>query len=374
MQELYMRKILVINFGSTSTKLSIFHDEIEHKETTIRHYAEELNKYSIVNSQREFRKNAILEWLDELNEPIQRFDAIAARGGFLRPISSGTYLIEKEMVDDLLSGEYGQHVSNLAGVIAFEMGSEYRIPSYTTDPIVVDEFIPEARFTGNPKLERKSIIHALNQKAVARFAADKINKPYSKCNLVIAHMGGGITVGAHFNGEIIDSNNGVDGDGPFTPERSGSLPAGDLVRLCYSGKYNEAQVLSMINGNGGVKAYLGEIDMRRVEAMIANGDEEAALVYRAMVYQIAKEIGAYSTVSGEKVDAIILTGGLAYSEFLTCQITKKVNFIAPVLVFPGEKESLALALGTIRVLNKKESEKIYKKKSAESKQQIAMLA
>lgn len=361
MQELDMRKILVINFGSTSTKLSIFHDEIEHKETTIRHYSEELNKYSTVNSQKEFRKNAILEWLNELNEPIQKFDAIAARGGFLHPISSGTYLIEKEMVDDLLSGEYGQHVSNLAGVIAFEMGSEYRIPSYTTDPIVVDEFIPEARFTGNPNFERKSIIHALNQKAVARFAADKIKKPYSKCNLVIVHMGGGITVGAHFNGEIIDSNNGVDGDGPFTPERSGSLPAGDLVRLCYSGKYNEAQVLNMINGNGGVKAYLGEIDMRRVEARIANGDEEAALVYRAMVYQIAKEIGAYSTVCGEKVDAIVLTGGLAYSEFLTGQIIKKVNFIAPVLVFPGEKESLALALGTIRVLNKEESEKIYKK-------------
>jgi len=361
-----MRKILVINFGSTSTKLSIFHDELEKNETTIRHNGEELKKYPTVNSQKEFRKNTILEWLKELNEPLQNFDAIAARGGFLHPISSGTYRIEEDMVDDLLSGKYGQHVSNLAGVIALELGLVYKIPSYTTDPIVVDEFIPEARFTGSPEFERKSIIHALNQKAVARFAAKNLNKPYSECNLVVAHMGGGITVGAHCKGKIIDSNNGVDGDGPFTPERSGTLPAGDLVRLCYSSKYSEDQVLTKINGNGGMKAYLGEIDMRKVEERILSGDENAALVYQAMIYQIAKEIGAYSTVSGEKIDAIVLTGGLAYSEILTSKIIEKVKFIAPILVFPGEKEALALALGAIRVLNNEENEKIYRK-SDESK-------
>lgn len=346
-----MKKVLVLNFGSTSSKISIFQDEIEVNKTSIAHDTATLNQFKSVMEQREFRKRVVLEWLDSINESILSFDAIAPRGGNVHPIPSGTYQVNQDMVDDLTSGQYGIHASALSSIIGYELFKVYGIPAYTTDPIVVDERIPEARISGNKALPRKSIMHVLNHKATARIAAMQIGKPYEECNLVVAHMGGGITIGAHYHGKIIDANNGLDSDGPFSPERSGSLPVGDLVRLCFSGQYEQSQILRMINGDGGMKSYLDEVDVRIIEKRIDEGDEEAILVYNAMAHQVAKEIGAYSVVSKEKIDAIVLTGGLAYSERFITKITEYTGFLAPILIFPGENEALALAQGALRVLN-----------------------
>lgn len=356
-----MKKILVLNFGSTSSKISIFQDEVEVNKTSIAHDITTLNQFKNVIDQRDFRKKAVLEWLRSVNESIMSFDAIAPRGGNVHPIASGTYQVNQDMVDDLESGQYGVHASALASIIGYELFKTYGIPAYTTDPIVVDEKIPEARLSGNKILKRTSNMHVLNHKATARIAALQIGKPYEECNFIVAHMGGGITIGAHYNGKIIDANNGFDSDGPFSPERSGSLPVGDLVRLCFSGQYDQLQILRMINGDGGVKSYLGEVDIRKIEEKIAQGDQYANLVYNAMAYQVAKEIGAYSVVSKEKIDAIVLTGGLAYSEKFTSQIISYIGFLAPVLIFPGENEALALAKGALGVLKYEITPLVYKK-------------
>ncbi|KNZ42332.1 butyrate kinase [Acetobacterium bakii] len=360
-----MKKILVLNFGSTSSKISIFQDEVEVNKTSIAHNTATLNQFKSVIDQRDFRKKAVLEWLESINESIMSFDAIAPRGGNVHPIASGTYQVNQDMVDDLESGQYGVHASALASIIGYELFKAYGIPAYTTDPIVVDEKIPEARLSGNRILKRTSNMHVLNHKATARIAALQIGKPYEECNFVVAHMGGGITIGAHYNGKIIDANNGFDSDGPFSPERSGSLPVGDLVRLCFSGQYDQLQILRMINGEGGMKSYLGEVDVRIIEDRIDKGDKEAILAYDAMAYQVAKEIGAYSVVSQEKLDAIVLTGGLAYSEKFTSKIISYMGFLAPVLIFPGENEALALAKGALRVLNKEINTRIYIKENQE---------
>ncbi|WP_414733763.1 butyrate kinase [Acetobacterium carbinolicum] len=356
-----MKKILVLNFGSTSSKISIFQDEVEINKTSIAHDTATLNQFKSVIDQRDFRKKAVLEWLESINESIMSFDAIAPRGGNVHPIASGTYQVNQDMVDDLESGQYGVHASALASIIGYELFKTYGIPAYTTDPIVVDEKIPEARLSGNKILKRISNMHVLNHKATARIAASQIGKPYEECNFVVAHMGGGITIGAHYNGKIIDANNGFDSDGPFSPERSGSLPVGDLVRLCFSGQYDQLQILRMINGEGGMKSYLGEVDVRVIEDRIDREDAEAILAYNAMAYQVAKEIGAYSVVSQEKLDAIVLTGGLAYSEKFTSKIINYISFLGPVLIFPGENEALALAKGALRVLNKEINTQIYMK-------------
>ncbi len=356
-----MSKILVLNFGSTSSKISIFNDEVEIKKTSIPHDTETLSQFNSVIGQRDFRKRVVLDWLKSVNEPMESFDAIAPRGGNVHPIASGTYEVNQDMVDDLESGQFGTHASALASIIGFELYRSYGVPAYTTDPIVVDEKIPEARLSGHKILKRTANMHVLNHKATARLAAAQLGKPYEKCNFIVAHMGGGITIGAHFNGKIMDANNGFDSDGPFSPERSGSLPVGDLVRLCFSGEYSEMQILRMINGEGGVKSYLGEVDMRIIETRIAQGDQYANLVYNAMAYQVAKEIGAYSVVSKEKLDAIVLTGGLAFSEKFTSQIMSYIGFLAPVLIFPGENEALALAKGALGVLNHEITAQIYRK-------------
>lgn len=358
-----MKKILVLNFGSTSSKISIFQDEVEVNKTSISHDTATLNQFKSVIDQKVFRKQVVLEWLESINESIMSFDAIAPRGGNVHPIASGTYQVNQDMVDDLESGQYGIHASALASIIGYELFKIYGIPAFTTDPIVVDEKIPEARLSGNKILKRISIMHVLNHKATARIAANKIGKPYEECNFVIAHMGGGITIGAHYKGKIIDANNGLDSDGPFSPERSGSLPVGDLVRLCFSGQYDKSQILRMINGEGGMKSYLGEVDVRKIEERINQGDQEANLAFDAMAYQVAKEIGAYSVVSKEKLDAIVLTGGLAYSEKFTSKIICYTGFLAPVLIFPGENEALALAKGALRVLNNETNTQIYMKEN-----------
>ncbi|TEB05417.1 Butyrate kinase 2 [Pelotomaculum schinkii] len=354
-----MYKILVINPGSTSTKLAIYDKGKPPVENTIRHDIEKIRQFPNISSQLTFRKEVILEWLNNINVPVASFDAIVTRGGLVKPLVSGAYLVNEAMLADLRAAKYGEHACNLGALIAYDLAKNHSIPCYTVDPAVVDELEPVARLSGNPLFERRTTFHALNQKAVARRAARDLGKRYDECNLVVAHLGGGITVGAHHKGCVIDVNNGVEGEGAFTPERSGGLPAAQLVELCFGGKYTKPEILRMIMGGGGVSAYLGVTDMRQVEELMEQGDKRAALIFEGMGYQVAKEIGAYTAAIGEKVDAIVLTGGIAYSSKMTDLIIARVKLFAPVLVYPGEDENGALAEGAIRVLSGEEVAKVY---------------
>ncbi|WIV13315.1 butyrate kinase [Proteiniborus sp. MB09-C3] len=352
-------RLLVINPGSTSTKIAVFHDEGLVLEETLRHSNEELADYTTIFDQYQFRKSIILKILDEKGINITELSAIVGRGGLLKPIPGGTYSVNNKMLEDLRKGVLGEHASNLGGVIANEIASGLNIPSYIVDPVVVDEMEDIARISGMPDIERISIFHALNQKAVARrFAKDK-NRKYEDLNLIVAHLGGGISVGAHKKGKVVDVNNALDGEGPFSPERSGGLPVGDLAKLCYSGKYTLTEMKKKIKGCGGLVAYLGTNDAKKVYEMIEAGDEKAKLVFEAMAYQVAKEIGALSTVLEGQVDGIILTGGIAYNNMFTSWIRERVGFIADVVVYPGEDELIALAEGGLRVLRGEEKAKEY---------------
>ncbi|KJE29085.1 butyrate kinase [Geobacillus kaustophilus] len=352
-------RILTINPGSTSTKIGVFENERPLLEKTIRHEADVLRQYKTIADQYEFRKQTILQALDEEGINLSKLSAVCGRGGLLRPIEGGTYRVNETMLEDLRRGYSGQHASNLGGILAHEIASALNIPAFIVDPVVVDELDPIARISGFPLIERRSIFHALNQKAVARRVAKQLGKRYDELNLIVAHMGGGITVGAHKQGRVVDVNNGLDGEGPFSPERAGTVPAGDLVALCYSGDYYREEVMRMLVGQGGLVGYLGTNDAVKVEKMIEAGDEKAKLVYEAMAYQVAKEIGAASAVLSGKVDAIILTGGLAYGKSFVEQITRRVQWIADVIVHPGENELQALAEGALRVLRGEEEEKVY---------------
>ncbi|BEP28191.1 butyrate kinase [Helicovermis profundi] len=353
-------RVLAINPGSTSTKIAIFDNDISVFETTLRHSSDEINKYDKIYDQYDFRKDVILSSLTEKEINLTKLDAVVGRGGLLKPIEGGTYRVDENMLEDLKVGVLGEHASNLGGILAYEIASKLNIPSFIVDPVVVDEMIDVARVSGMPELDRKSIFHALNQKAVARRAAKELGKDYTKSNYIVAHLGGGISVGAHRDGAVIDVNNALDGEGPFSPERSGGLPIGDLAKLCYSGKYSHAEIKKMIKGSGGLVAYLDTNDGRIVEEKIENGDKEAELVYKAMAYQVSKEIGACAAVLKGKVDAIILTGGLTYDKGLVGWIKDSVEFISDVIVYPGEDEMSALAEGGIRVLSGEEKAKIYK--------------
>ncbi|SFX04431.1 butyrate kinase [Thermoactinomyces sp. DSM 45891] len=352
-------RVLTINPGSTSTKIGVFDNEKAILDITLRHNAKELAQFPELVSQYPFRKQVILDTLDREGMNITRFHAIVARGGLLRPIPGGTYAINDTMLADLRSGRYGMHASNLAGLIASDIANQLQIPAFIVDPVVVDELQPVARISGVPEIERRSIFHALNQKAVARRVAKEQNKRYEEVNYLIVHMGGGITVGAHQKGRVIDVNNGLAGEGPFSPERAGTLPVGDLVALSYSGKYFASEIMKMIVGKGGLMGYLGTTDAREVEERIQEGDTRAKLVYEAMAYQVAKEIGAYAAVLKGEVDQIILTGGLAYGQLFTSMIQERVEWIAPVCVVPGEDELQALAEGALRVLRQEEEAKQY---------------
>jgi butyrate kinase len=352
-------RILVINPGSTSTKIGVFQNEIPIFERTIRYDMDDLSEYKTVFNQYAFRKQTILEALDREGINLSKLDAVCGRGGLLRPIEGGTYEVNDLMLKDLREGYAGQHVSNLGGILAFEIASGLNIPAFIVDPVVVDELEPIARISGMPLIERKSIFHALNQKAVARQAAKQLNKRYEDLQLIVVHMGGGITVGVHKHEKVIDVNNGLHGDGPFSPERAGAVPAGDLVSLCFLGKYYHGEVVNMLVGQGGLVGYLGTSDIRKVEEMIRKGDKKARLVFEAMAYQVAKEIGAVSTVVNGKVDAIILTGDLAHSKEFVDLIMERVNWIADVMVHPGENELQALAEGALRVLYGEEQAKEY---------------
>jgi butyrate kinase len=352
-------RVLIINPASTSTKIGVFDNEVSLFEKTIQHDAEQLNKFTNMADQYQLRKNAILETLDMDGINVSKINAVCARGGLLRPIKGGTYVVNEAMLQDLRSGYAGQHASNLGGIIAFEISSGLNIPAYIVDPVVVDELEPIARISGFPLIERKSIFHALNQKAVARRVAKELGKTYEKVNLIITHMGGGTTVGIHKNGRVIDVNNGLHGDGPFSPERPGTVPAGDLIDLCYSGKYSRDAIMKLFVDQGGLMGYLGTKDALKVEEMVKNGDEKAKLIYDAMAYQVAKEIGSASAVLAGRVDAIVLTGTLAYGSRLVRSIIDQINWIADVIVYPGEDELLALAEGALRVLRNEEKVKEY---------------
>ena len=358
MQELY--RLLIINPGSTSTKIAIYDNEKPVFEETLRHSNEELAPYATIFDQYEFRKNVILDTLNAKGINITKLSAVIGRGGLLKPLEGGTYRVNGRMLEDLKTGVSGQHASNLGGIIANEIASQLNIPAFIVDPVVVDEMEDIARVSGMPEIDRISLLHALNQKAVAKRAAKELGKDYGDVNLIVAHMGGGVSVGAHKKGRIIDVNNALDGEGPMSPERAGTLPIGSLLKLCFSGQYTEEEIKKKLVGKGGLVAHLGTNDGREVVKRIEAGDKKAELVYSAMAYQVAKEIGSCAVVLGGDIDAICLTGGLAYDKMLTRWIEERVSFLAKVLMFPGEDEMIALAQGGLRILNGEEEAKEYK--------------
>ncbi|MGL5354020.1 MAG: butyrate kinase [Clostridium sp.] len=352
-------KLLIINPGSTSTKIGVYNDEEEFLVETLRHSSEEIGEYETIYDQFQFRKNIILEVLKEKNFDISTLNAVVARGGMLKPMDSGTYSVNEKMLEDLKNGVQGQHASNLGGIIANEIGNELKIPSFIVDPVVVDELEDVARVSGMPELPRQSKFHALNQKAVAKRFAKETGKKYEDLNLIVVHMGGGVSVGAHTNGRTVDVNNALDGDGAFSPERSGAVPVGNLIKMCFSGEYSEEEVYSKIVGKGGFVAHLNTNDARDVLKLVSEDNKEAELVYDAFIYQVSKNIGEMATVLQGKVDAIIITGGIAYSEKVIADINKRVGWISQIVVYPGEDELLALAQGAIRALTGEEEAKEY---------------
>ncbi|HHW92777.1 MAG TPA: butyrate kinase, partial [Firmicutes bacterium] len=347
------------NPGSTSTKIALFQGEELVFAETLHHSSKELGTCKRVIDQFPLRRRALETFLQEKKIDLESLAAVVGRGGVLTPVVGGTYTVNREMITELREAPRGEHASNLGALLANEIAAAVGIPAYIVDPVVVDELEPLARVTGMAGIKRRSIFHALNQKAVARRAAKELGRSYTEVNLVVAHLGGGISVGVHSNGRVIDVNNALDGDGPFSPERSGGVPAGDLIRLCFSGKLTEREIYRNIVGGGGLVGYLGTNDAREIEERINKGEEEAQFYYEAMAYQIAKEIGAASTVLMGQLDAIVLTGGLAHSNLLTGWIRERVNFLAPVLIYPGERELEALAQGALRVLRGEEKAKLY---------------
>jgi butyrate kinase len=352
------KTILAINPGSTSTKWAVYQGhEVLFKET-IRHADEALLKYRTVYAQMAFRLKTLLDALHDKGFSLEKLDAIVGRGGLLKPLESGTYSVCEKMVKDAASGKYGEHASNLGSIIAFDLATMYNLPAFIVDPVGVDELVSEARITGLKDIERKSHAHALNIKAVSRKMALALNKPLEELNFIVAHLGGGISVVAHQKGRMIDVNN-ADNEGPFSPERCGGLPAKQLVQLCYSGKYNEKQLLKKITTEGGIYSYLGTKNLIEIEERAMGLDREADLLLKAMVHQIGKEIGAMATVLEGKVDGIILTGGISHSDYIVSKIKNKIGFLGEVFVVPGEEELGALVEGALRVLSGQEEVKRY---------------
>jgi butyrate kinase len=351
-------KLLIINPGSTSTKVAVFEDARIVCEETLRHSPSDLAPFPRIADQFEFRKNCVLKFLRDRGYRLEDFSAVVGRGGLLKPVAGGTYAINDAMLADARAALQGEHPSNLGCLIAHSIAAEIGAPSFVVDPPSVDEFEPLARYSGLPEIERKSLSHALNIHAVARRVADALGKPLDQTRFVIAHLGGGISVCPVNGGRIVDAND-ASNEGPFSPSRTGSLPAQSLLRLAFSGKYTQRQMLNFITRNGGLLAYLGTDDAREVERRITAGDKRAAEIYEAMAYQIAKEIGAMATALCGQLDAIILTGGMAHREMLVGWIVERVKFIAPVRVVAGEFEMQALAEGALRVLRGEEQAKVY---------------
>ncbi len=350
--------ILVINPGSTSTKVAIFKNEENLYQKNLSHSAEEVARFARVTDQYEYREAMILDWLKEIGISTESLAAVVGRGGLLKPMPGGTYRVTDVMIEDLKIGIQGEHASNLGGIIAKAIADPEGIPALITDPVATDEMDDIARISGLPELPRRSLVHALNIKAVARRAARDMGKGYADFNFIMVHLGGGISIAPLKKGKILDVN-GADDAGPFSPERTGGLPVGELAKLCYSGKYTYAEMRKQILGKSGLVAYLGTNNARDVVKLIEEGDKNADLIFDAMAYQIAKEIGSMAVVLKGEVDAIVLTGGLAYSELLCDRIRRRTEFIAPVKIYPGEDEMLALAQGAVRILKGEEKPKIY---------------
>ena len=352
-------KSLIINPGSTSTKIGVFEDETLLFEETLRHSTEEIAKYASIVDQKDFRKEIITNLLKEKNFDINSLNMVVGRGGMLKPIPGGTYAVTDDLLEDLKIGKQGQHASNLGGILAREIGDSIGVPSFIVDPVVVDELCDIARYSGVPELPRTSVFHALNQKAVAKRYAKEIGKAYDTLNLIVVHMGGGVSVGAHENGRIIDVFNALDGDGAFSPERAGGAPVGALIKMCFSGQYTEKEVYKKFVGNGGFNAYLGTNDMRDVEKMVNDGDAKAKEIRDAFIFQVSKDIGSMACVLKGKVDQIVVTGGIAYDKNVMRGLKEACEWIAPMTVYPGEDELLALVQGGLRVINGEEAAKVY---------------
>lgn len=350
--------VLVINPGSTSTKIAVYRGVEKLAQENLDHDTVKLDAFEKITDQYDYRKEMILDWMTTHQFNPHKLRAVVGRGGLLRPMPSGAYKVTEPMVKDLVIGIQGEHASNLGGMIANAIAKEEGIEAYIVDPVAVDEFEPLARISGMPEIKRKSLVHALNIKAIARRVAGEMGKELESLNLVVAHLGGGISIVPMKKGKIIDANNANE-MGPFSPERCGGLPVGDIAKMSFSGQYTFNELKKKIRGKGGMTAYLGTNDGREVVKRIEQGDAEAKLVFEAMAYQIAKEIGAMATVLEGKVDAVVLTGGVAYSKYLTDYVTERVSFIAPVVIKPGEDEMEALNLGVLRVLEGKEQAKIY---------------
>jgi butyrate kinase len=352
-------RILVINPGSTSTKLAVYENENPIAEESIHHKPEEFKNCATMLDQKDIRFGYVMKMLESHNIKPESLHAIVGRGGVIKPIESGTYAVNEKMKQDLIENAATVHASALGGLMADELGHQHGIPAFVVDPVVVDEMEQLAKLSGIPGIERRSIFHALNAKSVVRKCARELGIKYEDGRFVVAHMGGGITVGAHRYGRVIDVNDGLSGEGPFSPERCGTVPLAPVIEMCYSGKFTKEEMLAYLGKTGGMLAYLGTNDMRVVEKYIRNGDDYAALVMDSMAYQVSKEIGAMVAVLEGRLNAIILTGGLAYSHRFTASIKQRVDQIAPVITYPGENELSALAEGALRVLRGQEAVKEY---------------
>ena len=354
-------RILAINPGSTSTKIAVYHNEDPIFVKNIKHSNDDLDKYESIVEQLPFRKQLIIDELNEAEISEDHVKAVVGRGGLVKPIESGVYEVNEAMIADLKNPPMGEHASNLGGLIARDIADSLPgAKAFITDPVVVDELSDVARISGHPAFQRKSIFHALNQKAVARQHAQQLLQKYEDLNLIVVHLGGGVTVGAHQRGWVVDVNQGLDGEGPFSPERSGTLPVGDLVKACFSGKYTEKEIKKMITGKGGLVAYLDTNNAYEVEQRVKAGDKYAKLIYSSMAYQVSKSIGAMAAVLKGDIDGILITGGIAHDKWFTKQIIEHVERLAPVYIYPGEDEMRALSMNALRVLKGEIIPKIYK--------------
>lgn len=351
--------MLIINPGSTSTKMALFDGFLELSSETIRHNPEELARFDNVADQFDYRMSAIDPWIESLATPMTELSAVVGRGAPVKPLEGGSYAISDRMIDDLKTMRYSNHASNLGAIIARHLGERYGVPSLISDPITVDNFTDIARISGVPEIERKCRVHALNIKEVSRREAAKIGRRLDEVNYVTVHMGGGVSVASLEKGRVVDVNDALLGMGPFSPDRAGALPIGGLVKLCYSGKFTEKELTARLSKQSGLVAYLGKADLREVEQMIDSGDRRALLYFRAMAYQIAKEIGSAATVLKGDFEAIILTGGMAHSGRLVAEIRSYIDYLGTVIVVPGEFEMEALAAAGVRFLNGEEHLKEY---------------
>lgn len=354
-----MYTILAINPGSTSTKVAIFNDTQAVREITLRHSTDELAAFPTVLDQFDFRKNIILDALKEAGVKLTDLNAVIGRGGLIKPVKSGVYEVNDKMLDDIHHRPRGHHASNLGALLAYDIAKEAGTKSYMADPVVVDELQDVARITGHPDIQRESIFHALNQKAMARAYADSMGVRYEDLNLIVVHLGGGISIGAHRKGEVVDVNNALDGEGPFTPERTGGLPALAVAEWASNGKYNIQQIAKFISSRGGFVAHFGTNSAMEISKRAEEGDKQAILIQDAMCYNIGKYVGAMASVLKGKVDAIILTGGIANDKYVCSYVEDMVSFIGKVVVMPGENELEALASNALRVLKGELTPKVY---------------